>query len=123
MERLKSISLRLPVELLDRVDEHAESVGGDSNRSFVLRSLIESGLEKSRLEAQVAELQANIARLMLTIEKSYTVGYIATRILHDGQKFDTDKEINDSKKREYLDKVNDEASRMLANALIDKFGY
>ncbi|WP_175744505.1 ribbon-helix-helix domain-containing protein [Burkholderia multivorans] len=121
MERFKSISLRLPVELLDRVDEHAEAVGGDSNRSFVLRSLIEAGLEKSRLEAQIAELQTSISRLMLVVEKAYVVGYLSTRILHDTQKFDGIDGFES--KEQYRKKVNDEANRMLVNALVEKFGY
>jgi Arc/MetJ-type ribon-helix-helix transcriptional regulator len=113
MERFKSISLRLPVELLDRVDDHAETVGGDSNRSFVLRSLIEAGLEKSRLEAQISELQTNMSRLMLVVEKSFLMGYLGARIMTDTHGVE----------RVRREEINDEANRLLVKALIDKFGY
>ncbi|RBB31871.1 hypothetical protein DPV79_40135 [Burkholderia reimsis] len=113
MEQSKIISLRLPVELLDRVDEHAEAVGGDSNRSFVLRSLIEAGLEKSRLEAQVSELQTSMSRLMLVVEKSFLMGYLGARIATDAHN------VEKSRREE----INDEANRLLVKALVEKFGY
>jgi metal-responsive CopG/Arc/MetJ family transcriptional regulator len=110
---MEIVSLRLSGDLLDRVDEHAEAIGGDSKRSFVLRSLIEAGLEKSRLEAQIAELNTTIARLSVAVEKTFLVGYMGARILTDTHNVEKEKR----------DEIIDESNRLLAKALVDKFGY
>jgi Arc/MetJ-type ribon-helix-helix transcriptional regulator len=113
MEPFKILSLRLPAELLEQVDEHAERVGGDANRSFVLRSLIEAGLEKTRLEVRISEMEGSISRLMHVVEKSYLMGYMGARILNDANEVTKEKR----------DEITDEASRLLVKTLVEKFGY
>lgn len=133
MEPFKILSLRLPAELLEQVDEYAERVGGEANRSVMLRSLIEAGLEKSHLDNRVSALETSIARMMVVIEKTYQLSYLNARVLNDASILHgqdggvTDGQGGTNKtaglNKERRAKIFEEAANQLAEALVDQFGY
>lgn len=133
MEPFKILSLRLPAELLEQVDEYAERVGGEANRSVMLRSLIEAGLEKSHLDNRVSALETSLARMMVVIERTYQLSYLNARVMNDASILhsqsdgvtdghgSTNKNVGLSKERRA--KIFDEAAKQLTETLVDQFGY
>lgn len=110
MSAAKVVTVRLPKELLERVDALVDA--GFDNRSDALRTLVESGIDKDAIHLRLQDLEAKLSRLMHVAEKQYQLTYVAAMIAKDGKN-----EI-DAKIPEFRSLAN----QSLTTSLVDKFG-
>jgi metal-responsive CopG/Arc/MetJ family transcriptional regulator len=110
----KAITIRLPDDLLARVDAVVET--GFDNRSDALRTLIETGIDKDALDARIQEMGQDIdeklTRMMHVVEMLYQLTYINTSATLDGHEALKAK----------IPALRAGANQELATAMIEKFG-
>lgn len=111
MKALKQVGLRLPEELLARVDESA-SLGRGESRSEALRELIVMGLERELLFNLVAGIEERLDRMDLALERVHELAYTSVWAAVNGPE----------KLKGNTEYVKAKSKTDLANILVERFG-
>jgi len=82
----KMIGVRLPLEVLEQVDQLAES--SFENRSDAVRHLIQEGLDKEAIKAQLDYLQASLNRMAFIMEWIFKTSFTAAVIAEESREIE-----------------------------------
>lgn len=81
MPELKIVTIRLPDELLEQVDQLTES--GFESRSDAVRFLIQEGLDKDAIKQQLDYLQSSLNRMSFIMEWIFKSTFAATSVAQE----------------------------------------
>lgn len=115
MSESKVITIRLPNDLLDNIDELVKEKF--DNRSEAMRSLLELGIDRNSVVARIEDIERKLDRLMIVCEAQFQQSHISNMLILNS--------IDKNKKLELLSgmyEIQQNAKASLARLLLDKFG-
>lgn len=118
----KMIGVRLPLEVLEQVDQLAES--SFENRSDAVRHLIQEGLDKEAIKAQLDYLQASLNRMSFIMEWIFKSSFTAAAVAQEPREIEKtgDKLILKAVAGERGGELMELSSKVLVTELVKRFG-
>lgn len=110
MSDMKIITVRLPSDMLEQIDELASN--GYENRTNAIRYLISDGLEKNFLLERIGDLEESLTRISEVQKVNYSLAYLVFRVMKEKSNLTN----------EYVNELIAQSETALAKALIQKFG-
>ncbi len=115
-------NVRLPQDLLEQVDRLTES--GFESRSDAVRSLIQEGLDKEAIKAQLDYLQASLNRMSFIMEWIFKSSFTAAAVAQEPREIEKtgDKLILKAVAGERGGELMELSSKVLVTELVKRFG-